>query len=91
VELLQKPKCRTSARVGLSGWEQLTTEELNVSRELTLTATEVEIDFVDAIAVQYAEVAMAWEGVRTTVAEVVELDSKAHGLERCWLKGSTGP
>lgn len=34
---------------------------------------------------------MAWEGVLTAVAEVVELDAKTHVLERRWLKGTAGP
>ena len=51
MKLLQQAKCGASERVDLSCRKELAVEELNVSRGLTLTATKIEVDFVNTIGV----------------------------------------
>ena len=69
----------------------MATEELNVSGSLVHAATEVEVDFVNAVGVEYTEITMTWMGIGTSVAEVIELDPKPHVLERGRLKCRTIP
>lgn len=52
-----------------------------MARDEAVTATVVNCDIVDAIGVEYVEVGVGRDGVSTTHAGMVELDSKADGLE----------
>lgn len=56
-------------------------EQLNVSGSLMFATTKVEINLMDAVGMEYAESAMTWLRIDAMVADMVELNSKPHGLE----------